>query len=250
MKLNEGIGVFLHKFRMDHHLTLDQVATAANKLGAGWNSATVSGMERGGNSVSDLANIVLLLTALTNLTGEALCLDDMFDDDTNYEITKSTKMRGDEFNGTAQIYFNPLYAEMADDQTFRSFESTCDPGIDSGFIPDDYNAWLHGWKHIHTLSEKRAANNMGMPVFMLCAWCYHLHRASLDEVTNKIAGENSSPQKRGRITREIVSEIRNEMLKQYRKYTKKSRRTTVFSNEEIRKYFTDNYPELYKEKTK
>lgn len=61
--------------------------------------------------------------------------------------------------------------------------------------------------HSPTLSEQRAADKVGITAPAFAAICLLRYGRFLDEETARRAGQNSSPQKRGRETRGVIEEI-------------------------------------------
>lgn len=80
MRMNEIVGDWLRDKRIDHGLTLDQIATASHRYGSGWTAGTLSYMEKGGSKADALPTLMILLATLNDLTGEDFKLADIFTD--------------------------------------------------------------------------------------------------------------------------------------------------------------------------
>ena len=63
--------------------------------------------------------------------------------------------------------------------------------------------------HAPTIAEKRAAENLDMHPYDLAAFCAVRFGHTLEEESYARAGDDSTPQKRGRATRLIIDEIRD-----------------------------------------
>lgn len=80
MRMNEIVGNWLRGYRVEHGLTLDQIADASHRYGSGWNNVNVLRMEKGGSKVDALPTLMVLLATLNDLVGEELKLADVFTD--------------------------------------------------------------------------------------------------------------------------------------------------------------------------
>lgn len=80
MRMNEIVGDWLRGYRVEHELTLDQIADASHRYGSGWNNVNVLRMEKGGSKADALPTLMILLATLNDLTGDTLTMADVFTD--------------------------------------------------------------------------------------------------------------------------------------------------------------------------
>lgn len=80
MRMNEIVGDWLRGYRVEHGLTLDQIADASHRYGSSWNNVNVLRMEKGGSKADALPTLMVLLATLNDLTGDNLTLADVFTD--------------------------------------------------------------------------------------------------------------------------------------------------------------------------
>lgn len=214
MKINDIFGEFLHDFRTEHGLTLDQVATTSCEYGTGWNTSVISSFERGKRSAT-IPNMLVLLQALNDLTGENLRLANVFDEwpvGTDLEIT-------DTFTVDCARVSDMLEGEAVDIKPLPKFGTPEYVAMKNELFDQARDAVRNDAKHPcpdvlmftrmipPTLAERRAAERLGMSAEDLIGWCFQLFGCRLSaEITNRV-GNGASPQKRGRATRDIQSEI-------------------------------------------
>lgn len=214
MKINDIFGEFLHDFRTEHGLTLDQVATTSCEYGTGWNTSVISSFERGKRSAT-IPNMLVLLQALNDLTGENLRLANVFDEwpvGTDLEIT-------DTFTVDCARVSDMLEGEAVDIKPLPKFGTPEYVAMKNELFDQARDAVMNDAKHPRsdvlmftrmippTLAERRAAERLNIDAVDLIGWCHQLYGCRLsDEISNRV-GADSSPQKRGRATREIQNEI-------------------------------------------
>lgn len=186
MKINDIVASWLRSYRAERGLTLDQIATASHKYESGWTSATLSHMESGGSKADSLETLLILLATLNDLNRDDLRLSDIFMDCDAVEV-------GDGFEVDGDGFFNALGGRPVD---------IADPFEHGRLIP------LYA-----TLAETRLANRSGVDSEALHEACMNLYGHSLDEEAAKRAGEGTTPQKRGRVTRVLAGEILDYMRK-------------------------------------
>lgn len=190
MKANEAIGYYLKHFRDAHELTLDAIADAANRYGAKWAASTVSDMEHGGRKVDALPNLLLLTAVLNDLLsvrGEAadISVSDLIGK-SDVDITPSYSIPAEEL------------ADMIGTQPVR-------------FPVDDGEEYADGISFATrppiTAAEKRASRKIGMEPEYFHGAFIDAFGKTLDEMVLEKAGRDASPQKRGSVTRQLISEM-------------------------------------------
>lgn len=211
MRVNEAVGRFLKRYRAEHELTMDDVATASRRYGSGWSSGTISQMERGGSKADSVPVLLLLVQSLNYLTGDTLTVPDLFrcmaGDAAEVSITDTVSLSPDDLATALTSGGVPLTPGEAGTNGRPPFEHSA-------------AAWflksLNGPRPVPTAAEIRAAKKTGIDPHVLAAWCRCHYGRTLDGEASRRAGDGASPQKRGRVTRVIVSEIKVAMLSIFR----------------------------------
>lgn len=248
MKMNEIVGEWLQGYRVDHGLTLDQIADASHRYGATWSNANITRIENGGGKADALPTLILLLASLNDLTGDGLTLADIFTEyagdvdingyTTSYENVAHILQGSEVAFNTSSEDMKQFFYDMA-----RDWNGVQRPErgvwIDKFIIGDEATPYIDptrtptvAMNHYPTAAEKRLESRLlkesvndvsldwmpdeetndwvGMHV---AAVCDVLYGHSLDEEAAKRAGEGASPQKRGRVTRVLAGEILDYMRK-------------------------------------
>ncbi|KFI65333.1 hypothetical protein BCUN_1099 [Bifidobacterium cuniculi] len=132
-------------------------------------------MERGGSRADALGNILILLSALNDLTGEELTLADVLGDDFtdggNALTGMAAALQGKPVHLTPYIYIEPSQGRQP------------------------------------TSAEMRMASRLGVQPPVLVRNVDRLYGHSVDTEAAERAGEGATPQKRGRETRIIEGEV-------------------------------------------
>lgn len=214
MAINETVGAWLSDMRVAHRLTTEQIADAAQKYGCNWHGSTISSMERGGSRVSELGNLIVLLAALGDITGERLALADVFSGVQDIELGNgyviAATVIGGILNG-ASVDLDAPISEVGKSLVGMFRESVVAQyltaerlaGIDGTL--DALRAYL---SLMPTSAERRMATRLDVIPFDVMAACRIMYDAPLEAVADAEAGEGASPQKRGRATRRIELEVK------------------------------------------
>lgn len=198
-----AVGRFLRSYRASHSLTLDAVARAGREFGAKWRLSSVQSIEDGTASPT-LPTLLTLALALGWLTGEPLRLSDLLGD---AERLDRPGPRG-----------RPVSRAWVD-QALSGAPIATPPATGSDRLP----YWGHLEVPIDTQRERylrevyrgasqaeyRAATQLGchpsdVQFVAMMMW----GGRTIDEESARRAGEGASPQKRGRITRQLIEEMR------------------------------------------
>ncbi|MBT1176993.1 helix-turn-helix domain-containing protein [Bifidobacterium callimiconis] len=231
MKMNEAVGDFLKRTRRAYGLTLDQIATASRRYGSDWTAANLSHLERGGSKADSLPNLLILIATLNHLTGKHMSLRDVFPQEVQLNPLVSTSaadiagmlsgkpiaLQTKQSDADTADWFDVIDSHI--DQIVKDIPATSERNTLLApaelRVPENAAIQLRKSaliallkKHIPTESERKAASKLDMPTARFVAWCYVLYNRPLNEETMKRAGEDSTPQKRGRVTRTIIEEIR------------------------------------------
>lgn len=191
MTFSEIMGHNARMLRGNH--TMDEVAQIVRKkLGLRWSSGNVSTIEAGASSVT-ITNLLILSHALGELTGRPVTPLDLL----NFEGEVKTGIR----NAAILDADFKTWFQHGNPHFNFSTESPCRIDTDS------------------TPAEDRAAKSLGMPVSSFRFWAMKLWGQSFEDKRDELAGKAASPQKKGRISRELKDQI----LECYEKELKSSR---------------------------
>lgn len=226
-----AVGAYIANTRAVLGLTLDQIAQAARMYGANWSASSVRNLERGQASLT-LPTLILLALALGRVQGRPISIVELFssaenlvltDGDSGITITSDwlEKILGDE----AVTY------DLQLDSDFSSEELSAEsPYMRAKRLEKQRNNYLINGREVPkelndelfralddarkappepvTLAEQRAAEKLSITPQELQRYAFKLWGHALEEESAIRAGEGSSPQARGRVTRVIVDEIR------------------------------------------
>lgn len=206
MRINEAVGDFLKRYRVTHNLTLDDVATASRRYGSGWIAASVRNIEKGGGKADSLPTLLVLMSALNDLH------KDVEDDCYMTPVRLSDLIdSGDDMMRLNNDFEAPGWVVLGmirgDCETLGEFLTADDDmGGDSGEGDGDLTKFF--LEHVPTAAERRAAWRCGYEdaeVFSLVAFA--MYGRTYDAEVRARAGEDSTPQKRGRVARVLDDEI-------------------------------------------
>lgn len=208
---SEVMGHNVRKLRGKY--TMDEVAQVARKkLGLRWSSGNVSAIEAGTSSVT-ITNLLILSYVLGELTGQSISPLDLLE----FEGRVKTGIRkADILAKDFQIWFqegNPQFKIDLDtarkiEQKIRSGEIDKKlkkqwAGIPKDATPDE----VIDAEDTSTPAEDRAAKSLDMQVRVFRFWARRLWGQSFEDKRDELAGEAASPQKKGRISRELKYQI-------------------------------------------
>ena len=217
-----AVGRFLYAYREAHELTLDQIAIAARRFGVTWGTQSVRNIQTG-SAAPTLPTLITLALALNSLTGEKLTLSAMLGDaqsispPTALDVPFSRHWVNQVLSG-GQIYVADVSADLIGGAArSREILSHAPAALDTmldfarhlppGFGINEIERFGNKLNRSTTLAERRAAKRLGIPASALIYWGAHLWGRSIDEEAQARAGEGSSPQSRGVVTRELTKEI-------------------------------------------
>ena len=228
MQICELLGTWLSDYRIDHGLTLSQIADAARKYGANWRATNIARMEAGGNSIDALPTLLILFAALNDLTGDNLKLSTPF----TMEMQAAKEGMVDPYLALNDDYLADLYdvhLSLLDNPVgLTCISALTTGGVDKKrprycFAGYDHGTPVFDAMAAHyppTSAERRLAirlskkhEDLAANDLAVAAVCDVLYGHSLDEEAAKRAGEGATPQKRGRVTRVLAGEILDYMRK-------------------------------------
>ena len=208
-KLADIIGGNLQTIRTDLGVTLDQVARSLKRAGVQWSTGGVSNIEKA-RSTPNIQTLILLAYALTESNDKEavtpLELLSAYDDDVVQ--LGDLRLRGASYNrllngDLAEIEVGDLVdgQERLDNlaKNFGEITEKYGPGVTLTDIQLAENSY--------SLSDSRAAKklNMGRHEFIGASVRQWGHLLSVEAELR--AGENASPQLKGRKTRELIAEL-------------------------------------------
>lgn len=217
MKINEVIGAYLKDIRQKRGFTLDRVATEARSLGAAWTSSKINALEKG-ISTGSLTNMLILAKTLSSLTGEDIELSDLFLGDGVIELDGDASIARSELrkalNGKP-FELDSTWVRVSEDPAVQKIAETVSSSVsdlmqklsDKLFFEAGRLDGAAVLNTAPTLAEQRAAKQLGLTAKGTAALCQLAYNQSLDEEAAQRAGEHATPQKRGRETRIIRSEL-------------------------------------------
>lgn len=210
------IGRNLTALRHEHSLSQDDVAGAARLFGLRWNSARVSRMERGDSSMS-VETLLVLCVVMGELTRGAVNPVDLVQTESAVRLAPSATlppegldhlMRSDWFGPVS--FFTEESQSRASEQSQELLDlwAAYDAIIESSPVPmTELDALLEQRRH-WSLTDERNARKLDLTDAQFLVWCYHLWGRLMSQETDLRAPEGATAQKRGRITRELLDELR------------------------------------------
>lgn len=213
---------------------MDSVATAGREFGASWSLSSVQAIEAG-KAAPTLPTLLTLALVLGRLSGEPVRLADLMSEadlidrpfvgrpdqpvrrtwlervlsgvpvelhavDFVHVVDRGRGNESDDVETAALTSKGPLDSRQRREQVDALWEAMNEPpDADSGrsSVPKRYS-----------LAESRAAKKLGVQPLLLQQHAAKLWGHSLEVEALRRAGEDSTPQGRGRVTRILVDEIR------------------------------------------
>jgi transcriptional regulator with XRE-family HTH domain len=206
------VGANVKEARKDSGLTLDDISQALKThLGVKWSTGKLGDIESGRFSPR-METILLLALALSIAGGGVVSPRQLMDSGGPVELTRDICL-------TPKGYARLLDGE-ADSLTVGMIVGGREEmaNIVKGFT--DQLARAGRYKDQMTygevrraddefaLADERAAKRLGLERFEFIAACFHLWGRLLSAETQHRSPEGATPQKRGRITRELLAELR------------------------------------------
>lgn len=217
LTLPQVIGKNVQRLRGAH--TLEEVATQGRSLGVRWSGGSVRAIEQG-EFKATLETVALLALALDRLEPEGktargtITLRDLLD--TDQPIALSTKyvtsteqlltFLGGGTSGTV-LDLKRMLAKMSEGAHEWVEE------MESLNLPDDSAGLLLRVEQAgpETATEQRLAKKIDVHVHELRSWSVHLWGKSFEDHRDEIAGPDSTPQKKGRVSRDLLEHIQAAM---------------------------------------
>lgn len=236
--LPQVIGDNVKRIRGNH--TLEELANAGRSYGATWSSGSLSAIERG-DFKETIETITLLTLALGQLKQNELNHGDLNTDDFSEDFLRSTIGGGItirdllatdqvitlgghpaltpdsliDFLGGGSIYDlrgSPAFSSWEMQQLMQAYEEQ-KVLFKSLKFPKYHLEFLVKIETFGAITEteRRLATKSQIDPWELRAWSVHLWGNSIEHQRNEVAGRDATPQKKGRVTRELLNEIENSM---------------------------------------
>lgn len=226
-----AVAEYLSSVRREHRFTLDQVAQAGRSHGANWSASSVSNIERGQASLT-LPTLLLLGMAIGDLTGRPLPLSSLLGDAERITLGKDGGTVSRSWldgvlaggpiigvqSGTGSAGSNPEWDEGFEDEVLQRMREQhyseversdmFEQLVEDHQAPPEPRVTTSIKSRVASLAEERAAKKLGITVDWMRQLALNRWGRTLEAEAAKRAGENSSPQARGRVTRVLVDELR------------------------------------------
>ncbi|MEJ6013387.1 hypothetical protein WG936_06015 [Corynebacterium sp. H127] len=205
------VGENVRRLRGD--FTLEDLAFAGKRLGSNWSSGSISSIERGNFKVT-IENLLLLSIALGEMKEQpAVPLSELLSGEGWLRITPVLRFPQDMLRG----YLSGIRVddgEKKDSIVKSSFEVAPED------IEKEREKFPGPWNLREEISlvramirqtqpvEERIAKRLDMDPRHLKIWVQYLWDTSFEEQRDIRAGDGASAQKRGRVSRELMEEIR------------------------------------------
>lgn len=207
--IDDAVARFLREFREERGLTLTQISEAAKTYGAQWGAASVRAIERGESALT-LEKLITLALALRLVSAsEPFSLTDLLGDTERFKIGTGDRAFSVKREWLAGILngagVDPLAKGMLKPGLFNAAQWIARNAGEHDLPPNVTSEQIY--VAVPTGAEKRAAKKAGISDLAIALWARHLWGHSLDEEARERAGENATPQARGRVTRILLDEL-------------------------------------------
>ncbi|NWO07250.1 MAG: helix-turn-helix transcriptional regulator [Alteromonadaceae bacterium] len=216
--------------RLRGNKSMETVATAGRIYGLNWSAGSISAIEKGNFKVT-LETLIALTSVLQNedefIEGagrswnvkQRISLHELLKTSSPIEPVEDTKTTEPAL--LAWLQGEPLEIN-AGNSLMRKLFGLTDPTPDSSpfkglNLPKDFDiSQSQSLTMPTTTGEERAAKSAGIHVYELIVWTEYLWGTKFEHKRDEEAGDGATPQKKGRITRNLVSQIQ-EAMKQHGK---------------------------------
>lgn len=206
------VGANLARIRESSGFTLDDVALHARRYRLRWNTARMSRIERGEGSIG-LETVLMLSVILADLTGKLVSVSDLLESGESVALAPRATLRPGVAQtltcGSGDVAADGLIEEeeaiFADQmQNWDEIKDALGRLISRKAEPALFLSALMEM----TLSDDRNARKLGLTSAEFSAWSVRLWGHLMSKETEKRAPEGATAQKKGRITRELMAEMR------------------------------------------
>lgn len=219
--LAEVVGENVKRLRGEK--SMETVASAARAFGLNWSAGSVSAIENGNFKVT-IETLMALTSILNNednwIRGEddveAYALgpkiDELFKSDSPIAVGKGSVTTHSAI--LKWLHGSQLETRLTPGMLEKAKEMIAVPSsrVRSLNLPKGTTfADLRTKYRNPTAGEERTAKRADIDAFELLAWSDSLWGMRFEELRDKLAGEGSTPQKKGRVTRNLISDIQAAM---------------------------------------
>ena len=219
--LAEVVGENVRRLRGEK--SMETVASAARAFGLNWSAGSVSAIENGNFKVT--VETLMALTSILNneenlIRGEdepdsynqGPKLEELFQTTSLIAITKNVVTTPSAVVDWLQgaplaTQLDPQTIGEASEMISISLSRLKSLRLPNGTTFGDIRTKYRN----STTGEQRAAKRAAMDPYELMAWSDFLWGKRFEDRRDEIAGEGSTPQKKGRVTRNLISEIQEAM---------------------------------------
>lgn len=214
VSLPQVIGQNVRRLRGDR--TMDELATAGRIAGVRWSSGSIRAIETG-TFKPTIETLAALTLAIDRLNGEKLrgktTLFDLLKTDGQIQLTTEI-VSSDE--SLRRFLSGEPSGSVIDQKQLRKDIATrvteYAERLNSLNLPDlDIEDFINLEGAPASTTEERLAKRAGIQVEELRMWAHFLWSKTIEEKRDEIAGEGATPQKKGRATRGLITQILDEM---------------------------------------
>ena len=200
---------------------MDEVAFEARKLGLNWRASRIGAIEEGRfkPTIDTLAVLAIALGQARNpgARGATVRIEQLLHSDTRIAITDEFAVSSNELLGWVHgRHTLPTPSQPASPSSSNKFEDMNLPPI-AGHKQGSPR-WTLMVAAIssgpYSTSEERLAERAGIQPTELRLWSRHLWGSDMETHRDAIAGEDATPQKKGRVSRDLLNEITAAMKQQ------------------------------------
>jgi len=208
----EAVGRNARRIRLGAGRTLDEVAAAARALGARWTTARVVEFERGARALT-VANLLMVQAALSHATEQPVTLPELVGGRYYVDVTPGFSLGGESvreaFNGApSDVVLEGAAFVLQGKRERDRVLATVRSELGDDVTPREANHAQHGAPP--DLAEQRAASSLGVDAMTLRVLAERMWGKSMPSERNA-RSDGTSPQARGRATRELLAELRAEL---------------------------------------
>lgn len=219
MTLGQVIGQNVRLLRGSH--TLEELATHGRAVGATWSSGSISAIERG-DFKTTVETVALLALALDRLRGAEflrgnITSRDLLQTDQPIALGKTLATSTEEL----LRFLGGGYSGEVINTTYHLTQAREGIGeqvakLESLNLPNDSFDLFRRVEEAgpETPATERLAKKIGADPYELRSWSVHLWGKTFEDHRDQIAGPDSTPQKKGRVSRELLEEIQTAMKEQ------------------------------------
>lgn len=205
------IGGNARRMRIEAGATLDQMAIAVGRFGTTWSTGRVGDLESGRVSPT-LPTLITVAFALGSLSSRSISLADLVQSDDQVQIGGLSlsgehlvdAVRGHELGPSMLSGGLSLGGQIENAQA--DIESLAQ--LEGQLGPLDWEL-ASRVERTQGLAEQRIAKDLGIAVGTLAYMAAHLWKRTFSEERDARAGSDANAQKRGRVSRQMKSELQS-----------------------------------------